>query len=391
MTTVSQRSQFKSSFIADSSSNATGVCPFCGTTGVSASNSCPGCGTQDSPVSRERAKSTVGPWQVLDPNHPSAQGINFHTLKLLISEGRVIPTSVVRGPTTAQLWKPAGKVKGLSREFGLCYSCDARIDRTAALCPNCNRSQTLPFDPDMLLDASSPIPMPAPTSPLSTQPWVEEAPTRVEPVAVPRSARKPFKRDLLLTPGDLAKVFQLSAGPVSNLDYRPRRNRRQIMRKIGIRATLVVLLIGGTAAAVHESLATGPLAWQWVQKTLKGSSTSASSSTVSTSSPTVAVVTAPIAVAPQAESTPSPSPTPAAALASARVAAAPMEPDPVDVSPDQTVHDLWSQGLTAESQRHFTAAVKCYEQILSYPNTYWPATLNLRLRLARQEVANGTR
>jgi hypothetical protein len=48
-----------------------------------------------------------------------------NTLLALIRKGQVTPRSVIRGPTTFQLWRFAARVKGISREFGLCYSCGA--------------------------------------------------------------------------------------------------------------------------------------------------------------------------------------------------------------------------------------------------------------------------
>ena len=47
-------------------------------------------------------------------------GMRFETLLSFVRKGRVRARSVVRGPTTHQLWRFAAHVKGLSREFGLC-------------------------------------------------------------------------------------------------------------------------------------------------------------------------------------------------------------------------------------------------------------------------------
>src|SRR5262249_43962189 len=57
------------------------------------------------------------------------------------------------GPTTHQLWKRAAEAKGISREFGLCFSCGAEIDTQANLCPSCNRLQEPPANPDVLVDS----------------------------------------------------------------------------------------------------------------------------------------------------------------------------------------------------------------------------------------------
>jgi hypothetical protein len=79
--------------------------------------------------------------------------MRFDTLLSLIKRGQVTRDSVVRGPTTWQLWKRASEVKGLSREFGLCYFCGAQIGSQTNLCPQCNRLQEPPANPDVLVDA----------------------------------------------------------------------------------------------------------------------------------------------------------------------------------------------------------------------------------------------
>jgi hypothetical protein len=53
--------------------------------------------------------------------------MKWDTLLSLIKRGQVTANSIVRGPTTHQLWRRAAHVKGLSREFGLCYSCGEQI------------------------------------------------------------------------------------------------------------------------------------------------------------------------------------------------------------------------------------------------------------------------
>jgi hypothetical protein len=58
----------------------------------------------------------------------------------------------VRGPTTHQLWRFAARIKGISREFGVCYSCGGELSRAAASCSHCSRSQELPENPDALLE-----------------------------------------------------------------------------------------------------------------------------------------------------------------------------------------------------------------------------------------------
>ena len=78
-------------------------------------------------VTRQATRAQVGPWYVMQARNPSAPGMKCSTLLALIRKGQVTPRSVIRGPTTFQLWRFAARVKGISREFGLCYSCGGEV------------------------------------------------------------------------------------------------------------------------------------------------------------------------------------------------------------------------------------------------------------------------
>jgi hypothetical protein len=83
--------------------------------------------------------------------------MRYATLLALVNKGQVTARSVVRGPTTHQLWRYAAHVKGLSREFGVCYSCGESVDKTASNCPHCDRAQEPVGNPDALLEAREPV------------------------------------------------------------------------------------------------------------------------------------------------------------------------------------------------------------------------------------------
>ncbi|HWP41197.1 MAG TPA: hypothetical protein VNL70_09745, partial [Tepidisphaeraceae bacterium] len=129
------------------------VCPYCGHQYAGGPEPCPHCTMEDTPVTRQATKARIGPWYVLQSRNPAAPGMKYATLLALIHKGQVTARSVIRGPTTHQLWRFAAHVRGVSREFGLCYSCSGSIDRTASICPYCQRSQQPPVDPDVLLDS----------------------------------------------------------------------------------------------------------------------------------------------------------------------------------------------------------------------------------------------
>ena len=69
-----------------------------------------------------------------------------------VKKGRVKPRTVVRGPTTHQLWHFAAHVKGLSREFGLCYSCGGKIELPPRSAHSAIACRLPPLNPDTLLE-----------------------------------------------------------------------------------------------------------------------------------------------------------------------------------------------------------------------------------------------
>lgn len=153
------------------------ACPFCGSVSERSASACARCGMENTPEARKATKSRIGPWYVLQARNPAAPGMRFETLLSFVRKGRVRARSVVRGPTTHQLWRFAAHVKGLSREFGLCFSCGSAIDPTANICPQCNRLQEPPVNPDVLLenegdDARAPIYRELPSPPAAQQPAV---------------------------------------------------------------------------------------------------------------------------------------------------------------------------------------------------------------------------
>ena len=130
------------------------VCPFCGSVNDSEQGTCPRCTMENSAATRKATKTRIGPWYVLQTRNPAAPGMTWDTLVSFVRKGRVKPRSIIRGPTTHQLWRFAAHVKGLSREFGICYSCGTGVETAAALCPVCNRLQDPPPNPDALLEQS---------------------------------------------------------------------------------------------------------------------------------------------------------------------------------------------------------------------------------------------
>jgi len=128
------------------------VCPFCGTQRETDVGACLHCSLEDTPTTRSATRGKLGPWYVLQSRNPSAPGMNFATLMTLVQKGKVTARSVLRGPTTGQFWRHAAKVKGVSREFALCWNCGGDIAKNARACPSCKRLQEPPLNPDVLLE-----------------------------------------------------------------------------------------------------------------------------------------------------------------------------------------------------------------------------------------------
>ena len=154
------------------------VCPFCGTQRDSDLGACPNCSLEDSPTTRSATRSKLGPWYVLQSRNPSAPGMNFETLMVLVQKGRVTARSIVRGPTTGQFWRHAARVKGVSRQFGLCWNCGADVLKNTRACPACKRVQEPPDDPDVLLEEGVEVS----EEEIAEAIWADHAPAAAEPV-----------------------------------------------------------------------------------------------------------------------------------------------------------------------------------------------------------------
>ncbi len=196
--------------------NAHTLCPFCATVNEGSTGACRQCGMENSAATRQATRSKIGPWFVLQPRNLSAPGMNWATLIALVNKGRVMPRSIVRGPTTGQLWRYAARVKGLSREFGLCWHCGMEIRHAARLCPTCKRMQQPPINPDLLLE-TDPLPTPHTTALDPRRGLLSLVP---EPVRrdVSNAARPPVAQPAApLSQNELPGDF-IAKGPVQMID-----------------------------------------------------------------------------------------------------------------------------------------------------------------------------
>jgi len=112
------------------------ICPYCGET-QPAGERCRKCGGVFESLSRQATLNAMGPWQIRDENRPFHPGCSYETLVQMIARGRVTKLSIIRGPTTKQLWQVARRVPGIAHHFGYCHHCDAHVDAKDLNCPQC--------------------------------------------------------------------------------------------------------------------------------------------------------------------------------------------------------------------------------------------------------------
>lgn len=443
------------------------VCPFCGAVREQPDGVCPRCTMENSATTRQATKSRIGPWYVLQTRNPAAPGMKFETLLAFVTKGRVKARSIVRGPTTQQLWRFAAHVKGLSREFGVCYSCGESVGRTATLCPHCNRPQDPPANPDVFLESAEsertgaasapvyreigPIPLAADENgkPNRANEVNVEAPTP-NPIPKrpdPRSMKK--GADGFLTAADLAAAFKL------DIQQPKRRNRKAAVAPIALdrdtpigawprrkrrwfRVVLLLLLAGAIGAGAYQyrhdaafharadrwySVASvwSKQKWGELRQAINKASEQHAKPKPTQPQPLMVV---PATTESSQDTQPAKSTQPAAkpspwdqlynqpasnhAAPPVRNEASPARTEPAttkDTSPSgpsvsiepppshpartggyDDVRKLYDAALDAEGQHDYGTAIKKYEQIKEFPKDLWPSDLELRLKLAKQQM-----
>ena len=366
------------------------VCPYCGLVRArsEAVGACPRCTIEDSPQTRQATKARIGPWYVLQTRNPAAPGMKWSTLLALVKKGQVTPRSIVRGPTTHQLWRLAAQVKGLSREFGLCYSCGLEITRTTNQCPHCDRLQEPPANPDVLLESRESHGRRATV----VAPIEVELP---EPAgAIVTARREPRPDEGLLTARELATAFRLgvptSDGAAAPAGAAPARRRR----RGGAVALLLVLAILGAGAWVWLTppyRAAAVQYWEtgrdWATARWQAWQASDAPPVVQPVEPGVGATAVDATNEPTGAQAAGREPVPQAQLearVSPPVMSAPVVVDPAALA--EQARALRRSAIDAEAAGDFARAVRLYEQIRALPRDYWPSDLNVRLDAAKQRL-----
>ncbi len=426
------------------------VCPFCGTVNARTDEPCPSCGMENTPATRNSTRGRVGPWYVLQKRNPAAPGMKYETLIKFVRKGRIQPKAILRGPTTSQLWRFASSVKGVSREFGLCYNCGGDIETTANRCPHCSRDQRPPADPNALLEAATvaksaaarpqpapvaddvdlredtvfgepspessapamkpaavspaaafsaaPISNPAPSAfPLSSREDIERQEIAAGRLAREQAPRDPNKNAPTLSARELATAFQLDFTPVD------RKHRRRKTSKTLV-AFLLLLALGGAGTAAylkvpqfHDQLNTWyAQASAKIQELTAGNQSTNKPAPPSLNNLTLQSLPSNTSVAPTVKN-PSPAiPTPGNTATTPKpetVVEAPKQVVVTPLAPKLTLDEaydvsrkLWRQANDAEAQGDWKTAVALYERIKTLPEKARQSGLDLRLNAAKAKL-----
>jgi hypothetical protein len=381
------------------------LCPFCGSLNAGVGRPCAHCKFEKARDHKSSSNPASDCWFVLQPDNADAPGISFKELVHQVRRQVVTSRSVVRGPATGQLYRLASKIRGLSREFGQCYSCGGDIETDETICPHCDRVQTLVEPSRSAAVASETLAAKQVRHALLSDPVVHvhslshpepaaaDMLTASRPVVAEHTSRHVPKDDLL-TPRDVAKAFQLQFGVERDQTDRFFSNPANYVRTIKIGLTSIASLAVAFAIIwplTHMNSESTPYhpAYQptvtFAQKPAASAPmlyADARNTTVVSFDPSASVPSTPVP-----STVVSSTPTPAAARLTPGDQS---EPEPT-VSPEDDPRLLWSAAMDAESSGNYAAAVQAYERIQSLPSDSWPAKLQTRLSLARKELKGDVR
>ena len=113
------------------------VCPICGETQPE-TKVCRTCSTLLDPDGLLLAEGGIGPWWVRNEELPFRPGITYEQVADLAKNGKIDLQTILRGPTTRQLWKVARRVNGVAHLLGRCHSCGEHVLPDDRMCSGCN-------------------------------------------------------------------------------------------------------------------------------------------------------------------------------------------------------------------------------------------------------------
>lgn len=112
------------------------LCPYCGERQPPAQE-CKACGGCMDEWSLKATQNDMGCWFVRDSRRPHFVGFSYDALVGAIRAGEIGMNTIVRSPTTRQLWTIARRTPGLAHLFGRCYACQAPVAEQSPRCTQC--------------------------------------------------------------------------------------------------------------------------------------------------------------------------------------------------------------------------------------------------------------
>jgi hypothetical protein len=122
--------------------NIVGVlCPYCAAVS-SDIRRCQTCGGHFDPLSRQATQNDMGPWFLLDRDHPSRPGCSYEKIRELARTGKVKAGTIIRGPTTKQFWTFASRTPSIANLVGFCHNCHSKAGADDFSCKACGAAFT---------------------------------------------------------------------------------------------------------------------------------------------------------------------------------------------------------------------------------------------------------
>jgi len=112
------------------------VCPICGETQQETST-CRACNTELDARGLLFAEASFGPWWIRDEQFPFQPGMTYDHIADLARKGEIQRHTLLRGPTTRQLWTVARHVPGIAHLLGRCHKCDSHVLPSSRACDAC--------------------------------------------------------------------------------------------------------------------------------------------------------------------------------------------------------------------------------------------------------------
>ena len=113
------------------------ICPICGDTQPE-TNVCRVCSTFLDPEGLLLAEGEIGPWWIRNEDLPFRPGKTYEYMVDLVKKGEIDLLTIMRSPTTRQLWKVARRVKGIAHLLGRCHKCRFHVEPSSIACDECN-------------------------------------------------------------------------------------------------------------------------------------------------------------------------------------------------------------------------------------------------------------